>query len=331
MDPVIVIDQKSEVPAYRQLISAITRLIQDGGLTKGEKLPPERDLAQSTGLSRGTVKKAYEELERDGFVSVIQGSGTYVREMLSLDPDSRKEKAMKLIDSSIQGLLDLGFNLREIRTYAMVKISERENRLRPFNIAGIDCNPETMTIYENQLLYVSRSWMHKFLLSDLRKAADPRALLQGFDLILTTSTHYPEVLEIIPSLKEKLFQAAVATSPETIASLATLGRSSKIALMTHSPRFQKIILHKLKELQLEENLVKTGLFSEALDLVEFLEGVDGVIIPPGASLEGLPNGPAVLPRFREQGGWVLEFSHQIERGSLMYLEEKLSAKLREEG
>lgn len=321
------IDRTRDVPVYRQVIERITRLARSGAVAAGERLPTERELADQLGVARGTITRAYEELSRDGIVEVVRGSGTYIALGAGASTAGRKERAMDLIDEMIRGMLELEFSLEEIRTYVQVKLLEREQQLREFNLAGIDCNPEAMEIYENQLLYVSRAWMHKILLPELKQHPTPETLLRGFDLILTTSTHYREVLDLAPGLKEKIFQAAVSTSPETIASLASLGHKSRIALLTVSPRFAEVIERKLSQLQLSSNIVRRALIGDEPDLLEFLSDIDLVIIPPGVAMDHLPGYRAALPRFKEAGGWLLEFTHQIERGSLIYLEERISALL----
>ena len=63
---------------YRQLAAALTLLIDEGTLRSGDQLPPERALASSLSVSRGTVVKAFELLEEDGRVSRVQGRGTTV-------------------------------------------------------------------------------------------------------------------------------------------------------------------------------------------------------------------------------------------------------------
>ena len=321
------ISRTHDVPVYRQVIERVTRLARSGAVVAGERLPTERELAERVGVARGTITRAYEELERDGIVEVVRGSGTYIAQSGGRSTAGRKEHAMELIDDMIRGMLELEFSLDEIRTYVQVKLLESEQQLREFNLAGIDCNPEAMAIYENQLLYVSRSWMHKILLSELTQHPAPEALLSSFDLVLTTSTHYREVLDLAPGAKDRIFQAAVSPSPETIASLASLGRTSRVALLTVSKRFGEIIERKLGELRLSPNIVRRALVSDEPDLLEFLADIDGVIIPPGLTLDQLPNHRAALPRFKEAGGWFIEFTHQIERGSLIYLEERISALL----
>jgi len=63
---------------YVQLYSNITDAIRNGTYSSGDKLPPELDLAKQYGISRQTVRLALEKLENDGFISKLQGSGSYI-------------------------------------------------------------------------------------------------------------------------------------------------------------------------------------------------------------------------------------------------------------
>lgn len=65
-------------PAYLQLKSQLIYAIEDGDLPAGTALPSERELAEKVGLSRMTVRRAFEELVSDKLVEQRQGSGTYV-------------------------------------------------------------------------------------------------------------------------------------------------------------------------------------------------------------------------------------------------------------
>ncbi len=63
---------------YRQLLQILRTKILSGELASGERLPTEEELGQTYGLSRGTVRKAIEQLCAEGLVRTEQGSGTYV-------------------------------------------------------------------------------------------------------------------------------------------------------------------------------------------------------------------------------------------------------------
>lgn len=69
----------SALPKYIQLSELLIRDIDAGRLLDGERLPPEREMAQSMGTSIGTLRKALSDLETRGLLRRVQGSGNYIR------------------------------------------------------------------------------------------------------------------------------------------------------------------------------------------------------------------------------------------------------------
>ena len=72
------IDKSCKTAAYKQLSEQIEEQILSGTLKPGDKLPTERMLEEETGLSRGTIKTAFRELQKSGKIITIQGSGSFV-------------------------------------------------------------------------------------------------------------------------------------------------------------------------------------------------------------------------------------------------------------
>jgi GntR family transcriptional repressor for pyruvate dehydrogenase complex len=68
---------------YEQVVEQLQELIVSGGLQPGDRLPPERQLAEQLGVSRTVIREAIKTLEERGLVEVLTGSGTYV---LQMDP-----------------------------------------------------------------------------------------------------------------------------------------------------------------------------------------------------------------------------------------------------
>lgn len=66
-------------PRYRQIAALILREILSGRLADGTRLPPERDMAGEMGVAVGTLRRALEDLARDGLLERVQGSGNYVK------------------------------------------------------------------------------------------------------------------------------------------------------------------------------------------------------------------------------------------------------------
>jgi DNA-binding transcriptional MocR family regulator len=65
-------------PLFEQILAALERAVRDGGLKAGERLPPQRALARTLGVSVGTVTRAYEEADRRGLTLGHVGRGTYI-------------------------------------------------------------------------------------------------------------------------------------------------------------------------------------------------------------------------------------------------------------
>ncbi|WP_027260118.1 PLP-dependent aminotransferase family protein [Leisingera aquimarina] len=79
------IERDSSVPIYRQLDASLRRLILDGSLAPGQKLPSTRELAQELGISRITVKNVYEQIIAEGYAQAQTGAGTFVADGLDTE------------------------------------------------------------------------------------------------------------------------------------------------------------------------------------------------------------------------------------------------------
>lgn len=74
----IIISNSNKNPIYEQIASQIKNLIITGVLNEGDALPSMRLLAKELRISVITTKRAYEELERDGFIETVTGRGSFV-------------------------------------------------------------------------------------------------------------------------------------------------------------------------------------------------------------------------------------------------------------
>lgn len=74
----IIINTSSMVPIYEQIIDQIKTMIRKQELKQNDQLPSVRALSKELKISALTVKKAYDELEREGFTVTIHGKGSYV-------------------------------------------------------------------------------------------------------------------------------------------------------------------------------------------------------------------------------------------------------------
>lgn len=95
----IIISNNRDKPIYEQIISQVKNMIMSGELNTGENLPSMRALAKSIHVSVITVQRAYEELQRDGFIETEIGRGTYV---LARNKEFYKEQQQKKMEEYLQ-------------------------------------------------------------------------------------------------------------------------------------------------------------------------------------------------------------------------------------
>lgn len=103
----IMISNSSGQPIYEQIVSQIKSLIISGELNEGDALPSMRLLAKELRISVITTKRAYEELEREGFTVSFTGKGSFVA---SQNIDLIKEQQLKEIENYMQEIIKLSDN-----------------------------------------------------------------------------------------------------------------------------------------------------------------------------------------------------------------------------
>lgn len=100
----IIISNSSGKPIYEQITMQIKNLIMAGKLQEGEALPSMRQLAKDLRISVITTKRAYEELERDGFITTMTGKGSFVAKK---NLEFIKEEQMRTIEQLLAQAVDM--------------------------------------------------------------------------------------------------------------------------------------------------------------------------------------------------------------------------------
>jgi len=104
----IIISNSSSDPIYEQIYKQIKQQIMRGELQAGEILPSIRLLAKELQISVITTKRAYEELERDGFIATVGGKGSFVAEQ---NVELLLERKRQFIEDKIAQLVAEGKTL----------------------------------------------------------------------------------------------------------------------------------------------------------------------------------------------------------------------------
>lgn len=101
----IIISSNTSKPIYEQITSQMKGMIMNGELKPGDSIPSMRSLAKSIHVSVITVQKAYEDLQRDGFIETTVGRGSFVS---SLNKDFFKEEQQRLAEEHLLEAADIG-------------------------------------------------------------------------------------------------------------------------------------------------------------------------------------------------------------------------------
>lgn len=100
----IIISNNANKPIYEQITSQIKAMIMDGELQTGEAIPSMRALAKSLHVSVITVQKAYEDLQRDGFITTTVGRGSFVS---AQNKEFYQEEQQRRVEARLQEAVDI--------------------------------------------------------------------------------------------------------------------------------------------------------------------------------------------------------------------------------
>ncbi|WP_246578286.1 GntR family transcriptional regulator [Clostridium frigoris] len=102
MDITIIISNLSNDPIYLQIIDQIKGLIFSGEIKENDALPSMRNLAKDLQVSVITTKRAYEELEKEGFIVSLTGKGSFVS---GQNKELLRTKKMKILEEKLKEIL----------------------------------------------------------------------------------------------------------------------------------------------------------------------------------------------------------------------------------
>ena len=100
----LIISNSSDIPIYEQIKNQIKEMIIDSTLKAGDALPGMRTLAKDLKVSVITTKRAYNDLENEGYIVTTQGRGSFVANM---NREILKEEQLRNIEEKLQEAVDI--------------------------------------------------------------------------------------------------------------------------------------------------------------------------------------------------------------------------------
>lgn len=263
------IQPDSEIPASSQLFNQIRFAIASGQYSPGYKLPSTRALAMQTGLHRNTVSKVYRQLEDEGFVESLAGSGIYVRPQ-GHEGGSRLQspilkqypEAYKVVQKTLDDLLAQGCSLNQARELFLAEVDWR-----------LRCSARVLVVVPSQDIGAG-----ELMEDELEEALEipvqlvvmeelTAVLEQTTSATLVTSRYFIGEVEAIAAPKAvRVIPLDIHDYAQELNVVKNLTKSSCIGIVSLSPgilRATEVILHGLRG---DELLVMTSQPKDAYKL-----------------------------------------------------------------
>lgn len=110
----ILIDHKDRRPIYEQVIERFQQMILCGALQPNTPMPSVRNLAMELSLNPNTIQRAYQELERTGYIYTIKGKGSFVSET-GAAADNKRQELLKEMQVNVDKAMLAGIAADELR------------------------------------------------------------------------------------------------------------------------------------------------------------------------------------------------------------------------
>jgi DNA-binding transcriptional regulator YhcF (GntR family) len=192
--------------------------IQSGVYHDGAQLPTVRDLARQLGVNKNTAVRAYQALERRGYLDLVRGRGAFIRRVPAGERGDGQWRARldQLLSEDQPRSIGRAAVLREL-----LQSVDRVFGRSGLRIAFVECNAQDIMALGDELSVEVAYQLEGILLADL--LADPAAVAARFDLIVTTFFHLGEVRQALgPSARQKIVGIHVAPNHDALLEIARL-------------------------------------------------------------------------------------------------------------
>ncbi len=305
-------------PVYRRIVQLLTGYIQDGTLREGAQLPTVRALAEQLGVAQGTVKRAYDELERQSLLTKAAGRGSFVA-YRPPQAQSAQEAAALAADQLLERLHTLGLSDTQMEALLTERLRLRRQQRPQLRAALVECNPEILAQLRQQLGALEGIGLHPVLLDRARQ--HPERLASRCDVIITTAEHASELTKMTRRA-DKVAKIALRLTPQSIAAIVKLTPGAHVGILTHSLRFGALLQEHCRSYALGAVLDEPALLQPGAAFEAYLRGKSVILVPEGYENDCTSEVLGALHRFARRGS-VVPCAYRIDEGSRIYLTERL--------
>ncbi|MSP11641.1 MAG: GntR family transcriptional regulator [Chloroflexi bacterium] len=247
--------------------------IRSGIYPEGSRLLTVRELAQELGVNKNTAVRAYQELEKKGYLELVRGRGAFVRRRepaRSLDEGQWMAEMEQLLKDARQQGLNRDTVLQRVLS-SIDRILGKES----LRVAFVECNQQDIVSLGNDLSGAVEHAMEGVLLSDL--VAEPEGVAAQFDLVVTTFYHLGEVNKVLGQVgQDKVVGVHAMPSHDALLNIARL-HETVIGLVCELSSTVNSLTHIIHTYHPEATILP-ALFNDYLRLETVLAKVDVLVV-----------------------------------------------------
>jgi hypothetical protein len=227
---------------------------------------------------------------------------------------------MAAIDRLLDEMEQLAFSPKDVRIFLDLKLREREEQVRQVIVAAVDCSLEALSVMYRQILELPHTEVYKYLLDEVLETPKPFDPLA--DLVVTTPTHSEDLSrKMLYGREPTRLVMAIATG--TALELAAIPPDTRLGIASASRRFAQVMLRACGEYGKLIHPVQVAYFGEGDSLARMIRKCNRLLLPPNYDLFSTPVETLILKSV-EESHQPIRYRYQVERGSLLYLEEQIN-------
>ncbi|OZM72476.1 GntR family transcriptional regulator [Amycolatopsis antarctica] len=261
-----VVIRHSDMPIYRQIVTQLSFMIENGDLRTGQTLPSARLLADNLHINRNTVARAYVELNDMGLVESRGRGGTCVSSPVpTRNVSPARERAREILETATKECIDLGVSVAEIKSLVAGLAMRAEVDL--LKVLFVECNADRAGYFAGELSSHVGLTVKPLVLGEF----DPDT--EQVDLVLTTFFHLAEVRTLWRRSRTEVVAIVVAPHVQTLVQIASVPKNKRIGILYSTDD---------QAASIKDSLTQSGIHNiEILRDVEDqdIEGVDLVVVP----------------------------------------------------
>jgi GntR family transcriptional regulator len=237
------VNRAEPIPIHTQLIEQLKYAIESGVWQPGRKIPTVREMAQVLRINYNTVRTAYQELERLGYLSPEQGRGTFVAAHLDIKQDKGQMTLYDLIDEALIKAKSMGVSPDEFASTAYTRARLYPADSPEVNLLFVECNNADMEYYARTIHAGTGIEPKTVLIEDLADRGS--GFFNSFDLVATTFFHVAELQEMVGFDRGVLALMVGPDYLEVMARLADLPQGTRVGLICAEQKGADAMRHSL--------------------------------------------------------------------------------------